>query len=135
MNIWIIKKGNYYNWIIKMQYMISKHIKLFTFSQYIITYYIPSGVNCPNIPFWIDWYNTYVYACSFCICIICWSSSISKIMTLFKKESYSRKKICPALHDVYFLFGAHFQAADDKAIAAISLLTAHVMKTFLHYLI
>lgn len=36
--------------------MISKNIKLLTIPQYIVTQYIdvPSNVNCPKIPFWVE---------------------------------------------------------------------------------
>lgn len=36
---------------------------------------------------------------------------------------------------VFFMCGVHFQAANDTANAAMSLLTAHVMKQFLYYFI
>lgn len=58
------------------------------------------------------------------------NNKVIKERKLFKKENMSCTPRC-----VFFLCEVHFQAADDTAMAAMSLLTGHVMKTFLHYLI
>lgn len=52
-----------------------------------------------------------------------------------KFKKLFREKICPAFHDMHFFMrGIHFQAANDTAMEAMSLFTAHVLDTFLHYL-
>lgn len=52
-----------------------------------------------------------------------------------KFKKLFRKKICPTFHDIYFFMrGIHFQADNGTAMKAMSLFTAHVINTFLHYL-
>lgn len=53
-----------------------------------------------------------------------------------KFKKLFRKKICPAFQDMYFFMrGIHFLADNGMAMKAMSLFTAHVIKTFLHYLL